>query len=148
MNLFLYVENNPKGAVDPFGLWRWPDYYSFNINIAIPTPWTGTLIGWSGQVVLDKYGNLYWAPLGATVGKAATFVSGSLTSGWLDECEAPFEQRLSRFLSGHSFNVGGGYWIGGGITLVPGSGSATEIGFVTPQFGASYHYSWQSGKLW
>jgi hypothetical protein len=36
------VGNDPIDRVDPLGE-RWPDYYYFNINIAIPNPWTATL---------------------------------------------------------------------------------------------------------
>ncbi len=99
INLFVYVQNNPVNSLDPLGLWRLPDYISLNINIAIPTPWTGTLFGWSGQITLDRYGNLYWAPLGVSGGKSLTGVSGSLTTGWLNECEKPSEERLKGFLS-------------------------------------------------
>ena len=35
----------------------------------------------------------------------------------------------------------------GNLTFVPGSGTATEVGFVASQAGGSYHYSWQKGKL-
>ena len=161
----IIVGNNPVNLLDPWGLngeiWpyfrdtqhpkpaerRLPDYISLNVNVAIPTPWTGTLIGWSGQASLDRYGNLYWAPLGATVGKSATGISGSLTAGWLNEVGKPCEERLKDFLSGHSLNFGGGFWAGGGLTWVPGRGTATEVGFVTPQAGVSYHYSWQKVKL-
>ena len=82
------------------------------------------------------------------MGKSATFVSGSLTGGWLNGCDKkPSEERLKSFLSGHSFNLAGGYWGGIGRTWVPGSGSATEVGLFTPQGGGSYHYSWQKWKL-
>ena len=131
---------------DLLGLLRLPDYFSLNINVAIPTPWTATLLGWSGQVALDRYGNLYLGPLGATVGKSATFVSGSLTGGWLNQFSTPSEGKIMSFLSSNSFNVGGGYWGGAGLTWSPGNRTATEIGFVTPQGGGSYHYSWQKGN--
>ena len=138
----IYPANNPVIYVDPWGLWRFPDYVSANINIAIPTPWTGTLLGWSGQIALDRNGNLYAAPLGGTVGKAATFVSGSLTAGWLNQCGKPSEDKLKDFLTANSFNFGGGFWGGGGVAWTPGVGTATEVGLVTPQAGVSYHYSY------
>jgi hypothetical protein len=118
-----------------------PNNISFTGNAGI------ALIGWSGGVVLDRYGNLYWAPLGATVGKSATFGSGSLTAGWLNECGKPNESRLKGFLSGNGINVGGGYYVGGGVTWSPGNGTATEVGLYSPQVGISYHYSWQKRNL-
>ena len=48
---------------------RLPDYFSLNINVAIPNPITGTLVGWSGHVVLDRFGNVYLAPTGGNVGR-------------------------------------------------------------------------------
>ena len=172
INIYAYVRNNPIILFDSAGLadvgmawwenwppdpsqnWmspgpdlRGPDYFSLNINVAIPTPWTGTLFGWSGHVALDKYGNLYWAPAGGNVGKALTFISGNLTAGWVNVCGEPSEQRLKKFLSRHSLNIGGGYWAGAGFTWIPGAGTATEVGFVTPQIGVSYQYSFQEGNL-
>ncbi len=33
-----------------------------------------------------------------------------------------------------------------GETYVPGNGTATEFGIVTPQVGGSWHYSWEKGN--
>ena len=60
-NTYAYVGGNPANFVDPHGLWRLPDYINANINIAIPTPWTGTVIGWSGTASLDRYGDWFWS---------------------------------------------------------------------------------------
>ena len=149
-NVYLHVQNNPLNWVDPFGLLvarvNMPDYYSGNLNIGITNPWTQKWVGWSGQVVLDRYGNVYLGPLGGNAGKTLWYpVSGSITAGWLDwlnDRGKPSEQRLKEFLTAHSLNIGGGYWGGIGLTGWPGRGNAIEIGFVTPQVGISYHYSW------
>jgi RHS repeat-associated protein len=121
-----------------------PDYFSLNINVAIPTPWTGTLFGVSGQVILDRYGNLYWG-VGPTAGKALTFASGSVTGGYYMTGYRT-EEKLKEFLSGHSFNIGGGSKFGGEIVFNK-YGAAYEVGYYTPQFGGGYHYSWQKGRL-
>lgn len=146
INTYTYVGNNPISAIDPLGLWRWPDYISVNLNIAIPTPWTGTLVGWSGTVSLDRYGDWFWSPLGGGVGKSATVVSGSLMANWLDRGCKPTKSQLSNFLSAHGFNATAGY--GGGLSqsYTPGSGWATGIGLASPQIGASYNYSLQGGN--
>jgi uncharacterized protein RhaS with RHS repeats len=52
-NLYAYVGNNPVNFTDPLGLWRFPDFYQTNVNIAIPNLWTGTLVGWSGTASID-----------------------------------------------------------------------------------------------
>jgi RHS repeat-associated protein len=142
-NVYGYVLNDPLNGIDPDGLWRMPDYLSANINVAIPNPWTGTLIGWSGTASLDRYGNWYWSPLGGGVGKSATFVSGSVTANWMNQPCEPSEWQLNNFLSGSGFNATAGFWGGVSESWSPGNGSATGVGFVTPQAGVSYNYSFQ-----
>ena len=142
-NLYAYVDNDPTNAIDPLGLWRWPDYIIFNINIAIPTPWTATLVGWSGTLSIDRYGQTYWSPLGLGIGKSATAVSGSLTANWLNMCGQPSAQELDNFLTQHGFSFSGGFWAGLNENWTPGSGFSTGVGFVSPQIGASYNYSFR-----
>jgi RHS repeat-associated protein len=149
-NLYAYVENNPLRYVDPLGLdkrdkgcIRLPDYISANVNIAIPTPWTGTLLGWSGVVAIDRHGGIYWSPVGASAGKALTGVAGSLTGSWLNQCVTPTEGQLENFLTAHGFSVGGGFIGGGGVAYTPGAGTATQLGLYSPQVGGSYNYSWK-----
>jgi hypothetical protein len=139
--LFAYVDNDPVNWVDPLGQWRLPDFISFNVNVAIPTPWTGTALGWSGTAIVDRYGNWYWSPLGGGVGKALSYVSGSLTANWMDQGCKPCPPQLKNMLTSHGFNAAVGKW--GGITefITPGVGSATGVGIVTPQIGGSYNYS-------
>ena len=120
-----------------------PDFVSANINIAIPNPLTGTLVGWSGTASADRYGNWYWSPLGGGVGKSATVASFSLTANWMNQLGKPSEMQLSNFLSGNGLNVTAGFWGGLSESWSPGNGSATGLGFVTPQAGGSYNYSFQ-----
>ena len=143
LNLYGYTLEDPVNGVDPEGKWRWPDFLAANVNIAIVTPWTGTLIGWSGTASLDRYGNWYWSPLGGGVGKSATFVSGSVTANWMNQSCQASEEQLNNFLSGNGVNVSVGFWGGVSESWSPGNGSATGVGFVTPQAGVSYNYSFQ-----
>jgi RHS repeat-associated protein len=149
INLFLYTENNPVNLVDPEGLWRIPDYVSISINITIPNPITGTVIGWTGQVEMDRYLNVYVSPLGGNIGKSITVASASGTFGWLNVCETPSEEKMNTFLAGHSINISAGNFVGGGLTWVPGVGTATEVGiFIMPQAGVSYNYSFPVGQAY
>jgi hypothetical protein len=128
------------------GIPRLPDFYSFNLNVAIPTPWTGTLLGGTGSVTVDRYGRVF-AGGGPNIGKALTFVSGSITAGWMNASTIPSEPQLASFLGGGSYSVGGGLWGGVALSYSPGYGirgaTATNIGGFTPQFGAGWTYNWQ-----
>lgn len=151
LNLYRYTFNNPIANTDPTGLWRMPDFVSVNVNVAIPTPWTGTLVGVTGAFSFDRYGNMYWGA-GPNVGKAATFVSGSAALGWLNQKKKPRSEELNDFLSAHGFRATGGFWFGGGLNYSPGTGgTATTIGLFTPQAGGGYTYSLQqrnAGFAW
>lgn len=119
---------------------RLPDFVSININAGIP--WIGITGAWA----IDRYGKMYWGA-GPNVGKSATIVSGSAAIGWLNQSCKPTDNDLSNFLSGHAFNVGGGYWAGGGLTYSPSTrGTATNVGVYSPQVGAGYTYSWEKGN--
>ena len=80
LNIYSYAAQNPLYWVDPLGLFRWPDYVSFDINIAIPNPVTLTAVGINIDVTLDRNGNLYLGG-GGSVGESLTMVSGSLVGG-------------------------------------------------------------------
>ena len=147
MNTYAYVGGNPVSHIDPYGLWRFPDYASVNVNIALPNPWTATLVGWSGSISVDRYGDWYWSPIGAGVGKSATIFSASATINWLDQCIKPTQRKLDDFLSANGFNATIGFFGGVSQSYTPGTGMATGVGVVTPQAGASYNYSFKGGNL-
>ncbi len=113
---------------------RWPDYVSLGINI-------GPVVSWSGQIALDRYGRIYVAPGWGGVGKSPSFISGSVTEGWLNQKNMPSPKILKTFLSGSSATLSGG-WIVGGAQTWSGGVSSREIGlFAAPQIGVSYHSS-------
>jgi RHS repeat-associated protein len=151
-NFYRYVLNDPIYLMDPSGMhwsniFRLPDYFAVNLNIAIPNPWTATVVGWSGTASVDRYGNWYWSPLGIGAGKSATIVSGSLTANWITQFNKPTESQLQNFLSGHGVNVTGGIWGGLSGSWSPSTGDkAFGIGVVSPQIGGSYNYSFYGGN--
>jgi hypothetical protein len=120
---------------------RLPDYFSVNVNVAVPNPVTLTYVGISGQVAVDRDGNVYGG-IGPTIGKSATMASFSATGGWLLQGTRPTTSTLNNFMTGHSLNIGGGARGGYvGLNGLVGNGNALEIGIASPQAGGSYHYS-------
>jgi RHS repeat-associated protein len=168
MNLYAYVGNAPSIFADPLGLiigecgpllgLQWyeiehgiqADFISLTINVNPPNLYTATLVGYSCQITLDRYGNLYVGLLGANFGKGAMIFSLSLTEGYLSDsygCSKPSEDELIDFSKGHSINASGGLGFGVGMTWVPGKGTATERGVMSPQIGVSYIYIWHLNLL-
>lgn len=157
-NLYAYVMNNPTNAKDPTGLKNWyavdqpddpdrpiqgqswpdsgfrtPDFFSLQLN-------AGPMFSWSGQIELDRYGNIYYQPLGYGIGKSATILSCSLTAGWINQDGRPSEKKIGDVLSDQSINGGGGYGVGVSFSGNR-AGSTTQIGGMTPQVGASWGYA-------
>jgi RHS repeat-associated protein len=131
----------PKGHDSLFGDLRSPDFYALNLSVAIPNPFTGSLIGWNMSVTGDRNAHFHISPFGGTIGKSALFISASFSANWLLQSKEPSQKQLDDFLTGHGFNLGGGYWGGGSMSYTPGSGYAVGVGFYTPQFGGSYNYT-------
>src|SRR4029079_17090595 len=65
-------------SLGPLSALRLPDFIHLNISVTIPTPWTGTLLQWSGSVSVSRYGDFFWSPLGGGVGGGPYPVSASL----------------------------------------------------------------------
>jgi len=160
VNFYVYVANNPLSFIDPLGLdkevgldkdqcpaggggWRLPDFVSASASISIPTPWTGTLLSWTGSASVDRYGNWYWSPIGPGAGRAPYIGSGSLTANWLVQRCKPTQDQLGNFLSGHGFAGAAGWWAGGNVMYSPGNGAAVGGGLVSPQAGGNYSYSFK-----
>jgi RHS repeat-associated protein len=142
------VEQQTPDAPQPSGnavpeptSFRAPDFLSGNLNVAIPTPWTATLVGVTFALNIDRNGGVYFG-LGPSVGKSLTMVSGSATADWMDQKSKPSAQQLNGLLTQHSFGATAGFWGGVQRSYTPGSGWATGVGFVSPQAGAGYTYSW------
>jgi RHS repeat-associated protein len=47
---------------------RFPDYFALNISIAIPNPWTGTVVGINLSASLDRNGHYHISPFGVSAG--------------------------------------------------------------------------------
>ena len=126
---------------------RTPDFYNVNLNITIPTPWTATLLSWSGTLSIDRYGDWYWSPIGLGVGKAATVASLSVTANWMNHGGTPSARELGNMLSSFGANAAAGFWGGVSESWTPGAGTATGVGLVTPQIGVSANYSFHGGNV-
>jgi hypothetical protein len=123
---------------------RLPDFYTLNISIAIPNPYTGTIIGWNGTASIDRHGQIFVSPFGVTVGKSATIGSASLTANYMLQSKVPTADETYGFLSGHGISAGAGYWGGVNFSNSPansGTNYALGFGLYTPQAGVSYNYT-------
>ena len=121
-----------------------PDFLSLSVNVAIPNPWTLTVVGVTFQGSVDRFGQAY-VGLGPTVGRPGTMGSLSLVGGSLNQLRAPTSTQLNGYLSAWNVTGFAGASVGVGEGWTPGSGSATESGLATPQAGASLTYSWNVG---
>jgi len=130
-----FVIGVQTGYWKTIGTVRAPDFYQFQLN-------AGTIVGWTGTLTIDRYGNRYWAPVGVNLGKSVTRVSGSMTAGWMGGWDMPPPpSALKGFLSGFGCSAGGGYW--GGLSFDWSSGGqAIAVGLVSPQGGISCGYAW------
>ena len=120
-----YVKGNPVSFTDPLGLeWRFPDYLSLNVN-------AGEIVAWSGTASIDRYGHVYVSPIGVSVGKAITPVSGSIMGNWIDTPCKPTAKTLTDFQTTHGFNATIGNLFGVSKSWTPGVGTATGSGLDT-----------------
>jgi hypothetical protein len=114
---------------------RAPDFYTLEVNV-------GGLFGASADLSVDRYGHRY-VGIGTEIGKSATLVSASVTGGWLNQKKTPNSKQLHDFLTGNSFNAGGGFILGAEESSTPGVGTATQAGAFSPQLGIAYHYGFE-----
>jgi hypothetical protein len=116
---------------------RAPDFISANINVGIP--YLLNLVGPTVAINIGRNRHVYIGP-GINVGKAATLVSGSVTANWMTQ-----PNQMQSFLTKNSFSVNVGYWGGVQGAWTPGSGVAGGVGFVSPQAGGAWTYSFDLG---
>ena len=157
VNLYGYVWNNPQHFKDPLGhqgfyrnpppggwkdsdllITRDPDYHQITIS-------AGTVIGITGSITIDAYGNIYESH-GVTIGKSLTGISGSYTQGFLDgrlftthDCYYTKEEDIVDHLTGLGINISGGVIFGGGVNIAPFSNHRLSVqgGLYSPQVGIS-----------
>jgi RHS repeat-associated protein len=124
--------DGPRGS-------RLPDYFDATVN-------AGWLVGFTVQIIVDRYGRVWIAP-GGNIGKSATFLSGSANVGWLKQSRKPSAEKLEKYISGLSITAGGGFGVGGNLVWgMPGLGR--EAGLFTPQVGVSATYGIQTALAW
>jgi hypothetical protein len=126
------------GGVAAYNGLRAPDFISLNVNVGIP--YLLNLVGPTVAVNIGRNGHVYIGP-GVNVGKAATLVSGSVTANWMTQ-----PNNMQGFLTKNSFSVDAGYWGGVQGAWTPGSGLAGGAGFVSPQGGGAWTYSFDLGQ--
>lgn len=107
---------------------RSPDYTSLTIG----GPWIGI------NKVTDRYGNVY-ATIPTVIPPGLGWKYGiSYTYGWMSlSGRKPTPEELSGFIRQLGIQGCAGVVVGGCETWSPGSGTATEFGFMTPQVGVS-----------
>ncbi len=111
---------------------RRPDFRTVGINYG-----SGIVAG-SLDISVDRYNHMYVAP-GIAVGPSLLPLSGSYSRGWLNQRSTPTPGETNNFLTGHSIDASGGFVVGGGLAWTPGFGTATHLGFFSPQAGVAYH---------
>ncbi len=140
--LGIYQGPTMQEAVNEFWRGQWPDYLNLTINL-------GSIIGYSINLKLDRYGNVYFGH-GPQLGKSLIPLSGSLSAGTMCKMNrwrrAPTEDELSKCLTRKSIETAGGSIIGVQGDYFFGSGWTTEGGVYVPMLGATYY--WDSGKIY
>ena len=119
-NRYAYVGGNPIAYVDPFGLWRLPDFVSFQVNYYV-----GSVSG-----TLSRSGNSFFG-MGMSKGIPNPVGAGaSVNVGWLNTCDAEATKlKVDSFLEGFAGGGAAAYaGVGGGILVSPGNGTATVVG--------------------
>jgi RHS repeat-associated protein len=148
-NLYAYVANNPLLFVDPFGLDKsrrecWDEDYLTASAVLVPIPMTYGLFSITGQVTVDRYGNLY-AGLGGSLARGLSYLGGAaVMRGFVDDPTGrdlvPREAQLRDFVGGWGTNgiVAAGLAVGRAWSA--NGGTAREAGWAIPQAGFTGGY--------
>lgn len=107
--------------------------------------WEGTIGGYFGvgghiSGRIDRFGRIY---IGLNVGLGVGKGGGSITQGHLLQDYDPDQAQLDRALSGWQVSLQGGYYLGGGISVVDFGPIPVQYGFTTRGLALSLGYAWR-----
>jgi RHS repeat-associated protein len=125
-----------------------PDYYKLSFSAPIPNPITGASVGIGGDLVIDRYLNVYFGA--GPVAGYPTAAGLSFTPAYLLQPNVPMPDPLSGFITTWTVTGGGGFVLGGRATLSPSASPvqwSVEPGFFTPQAGIAATFAWRLFNL-
>jgi hypothetical protein len=103
---------------------------------------------WTLSGAFDRYGHTHWSPFGPGIGRSGGTASGTVVPEWsLQKCK-PGPDQLSNLLSGHGLSGAAG--LGAGVAVSCNKNlenCAAGAGFVSPQVGANYSFSFRGPDL-
>jgi RHS repeat-associated protein len=120
-------------------------FTQLTIGFSWPLPYVGTLFGVQWSMATTPFGQTFYG-LGLQINRAPTIGSVSVTVNNLTSRVGTGPAGMTQALTGGSWNVGGGYGVGGQFSWATGTWyqpTSWGGGFFTPQGGIALMYGWQ-----
>ena len=111
--VFYKCDNTANEVKEAINSIRTPDYYVIHLQVKGDE---NQIFSWAPQVVIDRYGAVYFTPLGFGASSPGSLVSGDVCVGYLPQEDAPSPIELRSYLTGLS--VGGSLSVPAGETGV------------------------------